>query len=115
MGFDSAFLRFFASYLTDRQQRIVISWGKIGLSANHQRWASRVNFYSVSFLRLYKWLELIVNDCYLYSDETKTISTVDNKMQMEKDIEKAIVWGMENWLNFNFDKFWSNTQFWSNM
>ena len=28
MGFDSAFLRFFASYLTDRQRRVVISCGK---------------------------------------------------------------------------------------
>ena len=29
MGFDSSFLRFFASYLTDRQQRVLISWGKL--------------------------------------------------------------------------------------
>ena len=31
MGFDSAFLRFFASYLTDRQQRVVKSCGRSNL------------------------------------------------------------------------------------
>ena len=54
---------------------------------------------------------MIVNECYLYSDDTKIISTLDNKMQLEKNIVwsvivwSAIVWSMENWLNFFFNKF----------
>ena len=48
--------------------------------------------------------EIIVNECYLYADDTKIVSTVDNKMQLEKDIENAIVWSKENRLNFNFEK-----------
>ena len=48
---------------------------------------------------------IIVNACYLYADDTKIVSTVDNKIQLEKDIEKAIVWSKQNRLNFNFDKF----------
>ena len=35
---------------------------------------------------------------------------MDNKMQLEEDIEKAIVWSKENWLNVNFDEF-KNVQF----
>ena len=49
--------------------------------------------------------EIIVNECYLYADDTKIVSTVDNRIQLEKDIENAFVWSKENWLNFNFDKF----------
>ena len=54
--------------------------------------------------------EIIVNECYLYADDTKIVSTVDNRIQLEKDIENAIVWSKENRLNFNFDKF-KNVQF----
>ena len=35
---------------------------------------------------------------------------MDNKMQLEEDIEKAIVWSKENCLNVNFDEI-KNVQF----
>ena len=54
--------------------------------------------------------EIIISECYLYADDTKIVSTVDNKIQLEKDIENAIVCSKENRLNFNFDKF-KNVQF----
>ena len=40
--------------------------------------------------------EIIVNECYSYADDTKMVSNVDNEIQLEKDIEKAIVWSKEN-------------------
>ena len=55
-------------------------------------------------------LEIIVNESFLYADDTKIVSTVVDKIQLEKDIENAIVWSKENRLNFNFDKF-KNVQF----
>ena len=106
MGFDSAFLRFFGSYLTDRQQRFVISCGKSDFrpitSGGPQGSIFAVFLFSVYINDL---PEIIVNECFLYADDTKIVSTVDNKMQLEKDIESAIVWSKENRLNFNFDKF----------
>ena len=54
--------------------------------------------------------KIIVNECYLYADDANTVSTVDNKIQLEKDIENAIARSKENRLNFNFDKF-KNVQF----
>ena len=111
MGFDSAFLRFFASYLTDRQQRVVISCGKSDFrpitSGGPQGSIFTMFLFSVYINDL---PEIIVNECFLYADDTKIVSTVDNKMQLEKDIENAIVWSKENRLNFNFDKF-KNVQF----
>ena len=74
-------------------------------------WASRVNFYSVSFsVHINGLPEIIVNECCSYADDTKIVSTVDNKIQLEKDIENAIVWSKENRLKFNFDKI-KNVQF----
>ena len=35
--------------------------------------------------------EIIVNECYLYADDTKIVSTVDNRKQLENNIENAIV------------------------
>ena len=102
MGSDSAFMRFFASYLIDRQHRVVISCGK---SNHQQRWAS-VNFYSGSFFRLYKWPTR--NNCQwvlFIRGWHKNVSTVDNKMLLEKNIENAIVGSKENRINFNYDKF----------
>ena len=111
MGFDSAFFRFFASYLTDRQQRVVISCGKSDFrpitSGGPQGSIFTVFLFSVYINDL---PEIIVNECFLYADDTKIVSTVDNKMQLEKDIENAIVWSKENRLNVNFDKF-KNVQF----
>ena len=54
--------------------------------------------------------EIAVNECYLYADDTKIVRTVDKRIQLEKDIENAIVWSKNNRLNFNFDKF-KNVQF----
>ena len=54
--------------------------------------------------------ELIVNECYLYANDTKIINTVDNKILLRKDNENATVWSKENCLNFNFDKV-KNMQF----
>ena len=92
--------------MTDRQQRVAISWGKSDFqpitSGGPQGSIFTVFLFSVYINDL---PELIVNEGNLYADDTKTISTVDNKKQMEKDIEKAIVWSMENRLNFNFDEF----------
>ena len=111
MGFDSAFLRFFASYLTDRQQRVVISCGKSDFrpitSGRPQGSFFTVFLFSVYINDLPK---IIFNECYLYADDTKIVSTADNRIQLEKDIENAIVWSKENQLNFNFDKF-KNMQF----
>ena len=111
MRFDSVFLRFFASYLTDRQQRVVISCGKSDFrpitSGGPQGSIFTVFLFSVYINDL---PEIIVNECYLYADDTKIVSTVDNGIQLEKDIENAIVWSKENRLNFNFDKF-KNVQF----
>ena len=111
MGFDSAFLRFFASYLTDRQPRVVISCGKLDFrpitSGGPQGSIITVFLFSVYINDL---PEIIVNECYLYADDTKIVSTVDNRLQLEKDIENAIVWSKQNRLNFNFEKF-KNVQF----
>ena len=111
MGFDSAFFRFFASYLTDRQQRVVISCGKSDFrpitSGGPQRSIFTVFLFSVYINDL---PDIIVNECYLYADDTKIVSNVDNRLQLEKDIENAIVWSKKNWLYFNFDKF-KNMQF----
>ena len=41
----------------------------------------------------------------IFTRMTKIVSTVDNRIQLEKDIENAIVWSKENRLNFIFDKF----------
>ena len=110
-GFNSAFLRFFASYSTDRLQRVVISCGKSDFrqitSGGPQGSIFAVFLFSVYINDL---PEIIVNECYLYADDTKIVSTVDNKIQMEKNIENAIVWSKENRLNFNFNKF-KNMQF----
>ena len=35
--------------------------------------------------------EVDVNECYLFADDTKIISIVDNKKQLQKVIEKANV------------------------
>ena len=111
MGFDSAFLRFFASYLTDRQQRVVISCGNSDFrpisSGEPQGSIFTVFLFSVYINDV---PEIIINECYLYADDTKIFSTVDNKTQLGKDCENAIVWSKENWLNFNFNKF-KNVQF----
>ena len=111
MGFDSAFLKFFESYLTDRQQRVVISCGKSDFrtitSGGPQGSIFTVVLFSVYINDLPK---IIVHECYLYADDTKIVSTVDNRIQLEKDIENAIVWSKENRLNFHFDKF-KNVQF----
>ena len=53
MGFDSAFLRFFASYLTDRQQRVVISCGKLDFRPITSD-GPQGSIFTVSFFRLYK-------------------------------------------------------------
>ena len=111
MGFDSAFLRFCASNLTDRQKRVVISCGKSDFqpitSGGPQGSIFTVFLFSVYINDL---PEVIVNECYLFADDTKIVSTVDNRIQLEKDTENAIVWSKENRLNFNFDKF-KNVQF----
>ena len=54
--------------------------------------------------------EIIVNECYVYADDTKIVSTVDNKIQLEKYFENAIFRSKEKWLNFSFGKF-KNVQF----
>ena len=111
MGFDSAFLRFFASYLTDRKQRVVIPCGNSDFrpitSGGPQGSIFTVFPFSVYLNDL---PEIIVNECSLYADDTKIVSTVDNSIQLEKDIENAIVGSKENQLNFKFDKF-KNVQF----
>ena len=92
-GFDSAFLRFFASYLTDRQQRVVISCGKSNFrpitSGGRQGSIFTVFLFSVYINDL---PEIIVNECYLYADDTKIVSTVDNKIQLKK-ILKMLLFG----------------------
>ena len=111
MGFDSAFLRFFASYLTDRQQRVVISCGKSDFRPITSGGPQGSIFTLFLFSVYINYLpEIIVNECYLYADDTKIVTTVDNKIQLEKDIGKTIVWSKENPFNFNFDKF-KNVQF----
>ena len=111
MGFDTAFLRFFASYFTDRQQRVVISCGKSDFRPITSGGPQGSNFTVLLFSVYINDLpEIIVNDCYLYADDKKIVITVDNKIQLEKDIENAIVWSKENRLNFNFDKL-KNVQF----
>ena len=65
MGFDSAFLRFFASYLTDRKQRVVISCGKSDLrpitSGGPQGSSFTMFLFSVNINDL---PEIIVSECY---------------------------------------------------
>ena len=103
MGFDSAFLRFFASNLTDRQQRVVISCGKSDVrpitSGGPQGSIFTVFLFSVYINDL---PEIIANECYLYADDTKIVSTVDNRKQLEKDIENAIVWSNGESVKFRF-------------
>ena len=106
MGFDSAFLRFFASYLTDRQQRIVISCRKSDFRPITSGGPQGSNFTVFLFSVYINYLpEIFVKECCLYADDTKIVSTVDNKIQLKKDTENAIVWRKENRFNFNFDKF----------
>ena len=106
IGSDSAFLRFLAPYLTDRQQRVVISCGKSDFRPTKSG-GPQGSIFTVVLFSFYinDLTEIIVNECYLYADDTKIVSTVANKMQLEKDIENAIVWSKENRLNFNYDKF----------
>ena len=47
---------------------------------------------------------------FLFADDTKIVSVVHNKMQLEKEIENFIIWSRDNRLNFNFEKF-KNGQF----
>ena len=106
LGFDSAFLRFFASYWTDRQQRVAICCGKLDFrpitSGGPQGAFFTVFLFPVYINNLHG---TIVNECYFYEDDSKIFSNVNNKKQLENYIENAIVWSKENWLNFNFDKF----------
>ena len=106
MRFDSPFLKFFASYLTDRQQRIVISCGKLDFrpitSVGPRGSIFTVFLFSVYINDLH---QIIVSEFYSYADDTKIVSTVDNKIRLEEDILNATVWSKENRLNFNFDKF----------
>ena len=87
MGFDSAFSRFFASYLTDRQQRVVISCGKSDFQPFTSS-APQGSIFTVFLFSVYINVlpEIIVNECYLYADDKKIVSTVDSKIQLEKNI-----------------------------
>ena len=55
MRFDSAFLRFFASYLTDRHQRVLISCGKSDFRPITSGGPQRSIYAVFLFFRLYKW------------------------------------------------------------
>ena len=95
MGFDSAFLRFFASNLTDRQQRVVISCAKSDFrpitSGGPQGSMFTVFLFSV-YINDLPEPEIIVNECYLYADDTKIVSTVDNRIQLKR-ILKMLLFG----------------------
>ena len=102
---------FFASCLFDRQLIVVISCGKLDFRPITSG-GPQGSFFTLFLVSVFmnEQPEIIVNECYLYADDTKIISAKDNKMQLEKDIENPIVWSKENRLKFNFDKF-KNVQF----
>ena len=93
IGFDSAFLRFFASYLTDRQQRVVISCGKSDFrpitSGGPQGSIFTVFLFSVY---IYDLTEIIVNECYLYADDKKSSALQTIKYSWKK-ILKMLLFG----------------------
>ena len=73
------------SYLTDRQQRVVIPCGK----SNFRPITSggpQGSIFTVFLFSFYKndLPEIIDNECDLYADDKKIVSTVGNKIQMEK-------------------------------
>ena len=92
MGFDSAFLRFFASYLIDRQQKVVISCRNLNFRAITSG-GPQGSIFTVFLFSVYidDLPEKFVNECYLYAQDTKIVSTMDNKIQLGKDIENAFV------------------------
>ena len=77
MGFEGAFLRFFVSYLTDRQQRIIISQGSIfKVFFCLYKWPTQKNCQWVLFIR--GW--------------PKIVSTVDKKYNWKK-VLKMLLFG----------------------
>ena len=79
MGFDSAFVRFFASYLTDRQQRPVIFCGK-SVFRPITSVCPQESIFTVSvFVYINGQPKVIANECYLYADDKLIVCTVDKK------------------------------------
>ena len=105
-GFDEKFLKFFASYLVDRQQKVKIAdsyltFSKIS-SGGPQGSLFAVFLFSVYINDLPDQLN---NKTFLYADDTKKIGQISEREELQFDINRAIEWSGSNKLNFNFDKF----------
>ena len=98
-GFAEKFLKFFASYLADRHQRVKI--------ANSYSIFSKIPIFAVFLFSVYinDLIDQLNNKTFLYADNKKRIEEISELEELQFDINRAIEWFGSNKLNFNFDKF----------
>ena len=92
-GFDEKFLKFFASYLVDRQQRVKFAhsystFSKIS-SGGPQGLIFAVFLFSMYINDLPDQLN---NKTFLYADDTKIIGRISEREELQFDINGAIKW-----------------------
>ena len=105
-GFEEKFLKFIASYLVDRQQRVKIADGYLKFwkisSEGPQGSIFAVFMFSVYINDLPDQLN---DKTFLYADDKKIIGQISEQEKLQFDLNRAIEWSGSNKLNFNFDKF----------
>ena len=105
-GLDGKFLKFLASYLVDRRQRVKIADSYSTFSKISSR-GPQGSIFAVFLFSLYKndLPDQFNNKTFLYADDTKIIGQISEREELHFDINTAIEVPGSNKLNFNFDKF----------
>ena len=105
-GFDAKFLKFFASYLVDRQQILKIA-DSYSTSQKFQAGFPQGSIFAVFFfsVNINDLPDQSNNKTFLYADDTKIMEQISEREELQFDINRALEWSGSNRLNFNFDKF----------
>lgn len=109
VGFTPHTLRFFASYLRDRQQYVEYAGHVSETYFTRSGVSQGSNLGPLSFLLVVNDLPEVVQDadCLLFADDLKlslAVSSKEDCVRLQRDIDRVVSWSKENLLQFNSSK-----------
>ena len=104
-GYDERFLKFFASYLVNRQQRVKIA-DRYSTFSKISSWGPQRSIFAVFLFSVYinDLPDQLINKTFVYANDTKIIGQISEREDLQFGIKRAIEWSGSNKLNFNFHK-----------
>ncbi|CAH2103089.1 unnamed protein product [Euphydryas editha] len=109
VGFSPHLLKFFASYMSDRQQYVEYAGHKSEQYFTRSGVSQGSNLGPLQFILMINDLPLVVKHakCLLFADDLKlslTINSVQDCERLQADIDRVVTWSKDNLLQFNNNK-----------